>query len=149
MESKEEDTHEDASKRNYDYIEVYRKTHELVLADPNVDAEGKAHSYHYLLEREAIRDYHIESLRQINNLLQIDQKPNLELTEPKEELFKISVSFQPKGMVMRIWKKGRSYAEFLLSLFRDSRRRCGYDWHPASRTISKCRRQYKYGCYVQ
>ena len=98
LEDKEEDTHEDASKRNYDYIEIYRKSHELVLADPSVDAEGKEHSYHSLLEREAIRDYHIESLRQINNLLQIDQKPNLELAEPKEELYKISVSFRPKGM---------------------------------------------------
>ena len=92
LESKQNDTHEEPSKRNYDYIEYFRKSHELMH-----DPEPKELAYHHLLEREAIRDYHIESLRPIHNLLQIDQKPNLELREPKEELYKISVSFQPKS----------------------------------------------------
>ena len=96
MEAKQKDTQTEASKRNYDYIEYYRKSHKLMLEDPNVEAERKEFSYHHLLEHEAIRDYHIESLRQINNLLQIDRKPNIELTEPKEELYKISVSFRHK-----------------------------------------------------
>ena len=43
---------------------------------------------------EGIRDYYTPSLRQINHLIQIDEKPNLELMEPKWELYKISISFQ-------------------------------------------------------
>ena len=83
------------SKRNYEFINYYRKSYEL-----ETRPEQKESYFHQVLEREAFRDYHTESLRQINNLLQIDRKPNLELTEPKEELYKISVSFQPK----RKWK---------------------------------------------
>ena len=43
---------------------------------------------------EGIRDCYTPSLKQINHLIQIDEKPNLELMEPKWELYKISVSFQ-------------------------------------------------------
>ena len=32
-------------------------------------------------------------LRQINHLIQIDEKPNLELKEPRWEIYKISISF--------------------------------------------------------
>ena len=97
MQSKEEDVKPsiEPSKRNYDYIDYYRKSYEL-----ETDPEQKELSFYQVLEQEAFRDYHTESLRPINNLLQIDRKPNLELTEPKEELYKISVSFQPK----RKWK---------------------------------------------
>ena len=44
---------------------------------------------------EARRDYHSSSVMQVNHLIQIDEKPNLELTEPKWELYKISISFKP------------------------------------------------------
>ena len=91
MEAKQQDTQKEASKRNYDFIEYFRKSYELM---PN--PECKELAYYQLLEHEAIRDYHIESLRQVNHLLQIDQQPNFELTEPKEELYKISVSFRHK-----------------------------------------------------
>ena len=43
---------------------------------------------------EAERDYFTPSLRQFNHLIQIDEKPNLELVEPRWELYKISISFQ-------------------------------------------------------
>ena len=43
---------------------------------------------------EAERDYFTPSLRQFNHLIQIDEKPNLELMEPRWELYKISISFQ-------------------------------------------------------
>ena len=93
LQSKEEDVRPsiEPSKRNYDFIDYYRKSYEL-----ETDPEQKELYFHQVLEREAFRDYHTESLRQINNLLQIDREPNLELTEPKEELYKISVSFWPK-----------------------------------------------------
>ena len=37
------------------------------------------------------------SLKQINHLIQFDRQPNRELTETKEELYKISVSFPVTG----------------------------------------------------
>ena len=43
---------------------------------------------------EGRRDYFTESLRQIDHLIQIDEKPNVQLTEPEWELYKISISFQ-------------------------------------------------------
>ena len=43
---------------------------------------------------ESKRDLFAPSLRQVNHLIQIDEKPNLELLEPKWELYKISFSFQ-------------------------------------------------------
>ena len=43
---------------------------------------------------ESTRDYFTPSLRQINHLIQIDEKANLEIMEPKWELYKISISFQ-------------------------------------------------------
>ena len=45
---------------------------------------------------EGERDYCTPSVRQINHLIQIDEKPNLEIMEPKWELYKISISFQEK-----------------------------------------------------
>ena len=43
---------------------------------------------------EGERNCFTPSLRQINHLIQLDGKPNLELLEPKWELYKISISFQ-------------------------------------------------------
>ena len=39
------------------------------------------------------RDYFTPSLKPINHLIQFDEKPNLDLIEPKRELYKISLSF--------------------------------------------------------
>ena len=92
MESKQDDAGIEPSKHDFGYIDYYRKSHALETIP-----ELKELVYHQILVQEAFRDYHIDSLRPINNLLQIDRKPNLELTEPKQELYKISVSFWPQG----------------------------------------------------
>ena len=90
MYSKQEE--KDAAKRDFEYIEYYRKAYEL-----ETEPEQKEFFHFEILEQEAFRDYHTETLRQINNLIQIG-KPNLELKEPKIELYKVSVSlFQPKS----------------------------------------------------
>ena len=43
---------------------------------------------------EGRRDYFTPSFKQINHLIQIDEKPNQELMEAKWELYKISISFE-------------------------------------------------------
>ena len=58
------------------------------------DPSHKEETLQFVKFHEGIRDYSTPSLRQINHLIQIDEKPNLELMEPKWELYKISISFQ-------------------------------------------------------
>ena len=93
MYSKQGDTDIEPSKRDFEYIEYYQKAYELEIWDAR-----KKEFYHFeILEQEAFRDYHTETSRQINDLIQIG-KPNLELKEPREELYKITVShFMPKS----------------------------------------------------
>ena len=86
MYSKQDDAEIEPSKRNFEYIEYYQKAYEL-----ETHPQKKEFYQFEIQEQEAFRDYHTESLKQINNLIQIG-KPNLELKEPKEELYKISVS---------------------------------------------------------
>ena len=43
--------------------------------------------------QESMRDYYTASLRQVNHLIQIGET-NLELSESKWELYKVSISFQ-------------------------------------------------------
>ena len=74
---------------DYSYIEYYRKSM-LNSKDPS----EKERILQHVKFHEGIRDYSTQSLRQINHLIQIDEKPNLELMEPKWELYKISISFQ-------------------------------------------------------
>ena len=61
----------------------------------NKDPLAKEYMAKRIKAYEARRDYFTESLRQINHLIQIDEKPNVQLTEPEWELYKISISFQP------------------------------------------------------
>ena len=75
--------------KDYAYIEYFRKSM-MNIKDP---AE-KERILQHVKFHEGIRDYSTQSLRQINHLIQIDEKPNLELMEPKWELYKISISFQ-------------------------------------------------------
>ena len=75
--------------RDYSYIEYYMKSM-MNTKDPF----KKELILQYLKFHEGIRDYCSPSLRQINHLIQIDEKPYLELMEPKWELYKISISFQ-------------------------------------------------------
>ena len=52
-----------------------------------------------LRDSEARRDFFTGSVRQIHNLIQIGL-PNLELKEARCEIYKISVSFRPRGKII-------------------------------------------------
>ena len=75
--------------KDYSYIEYFRKA-----MMNETDPCKKEDTLQLVKFYEAERDYYTPSLRQINHLIQIDEKPNLELMEPKWELYKISISFQ-------------------------------------------------------
>ena len=85
----------DPAAKDYGYIEYLRKPMTTV-ADSDSDSH-KQTLLNFVMFQESKRDYFTASLRQVNNLIQIDEKPNLEFMEPKWELYKISISFQPIG----------------------------------------------------
>ena len=58
------------------------------------DPDDRNHFIERIKFQEAIRDFYVESLRHINHLVQIDETPNLELKEPRCEIYKISLSFR-------------------------------------------------------
>ena len=58
---------------------------------------------HNLRVSEAQRDFYLGSIRQIKHLIQFDPTPNLELKEAQQEIYKISVSFEPKGKSMNLF----------------------------------------------
>ena len=78
----------DPAERDYGYIEYLRKSLEN-SPDPSLEVG----LIQLIKSNEGRRDYYTPSLKQINHLIQIDQKPDLELLEPKWELYKISISF--------------------------------------------------------
>ena len=84
----EDPSQQDPTQTDYGYIEYFQKSMENVS-----DSEVKEVLFKKIKSEEARRDYYIESLKQINHLIQIG-KPNFELTEPKWELYKISISFR-------------------------------------------------------
>ena len=90
------------AEKDYGYIKYLRQS--LEMAPQSHPPRSEA----LIWLGEAQRDYFTESLRQINHLIQIDQKPNLELMEPRWELYKISISFQHIGKFNRIIKWGAS-----------------------------------------
>ena len=76
---------------DHSYIEYFYK------AMANEPSESlKANIFHTIKLHEADRDYHKSSLRQINHLIQLDERPNFELKEPRCEIYKISLSFLMK-----------------------------------------------------
>ena len=77
--------------KDYSYIEYFYKAMKNYT-----NVNKKADVYHNIISNEAHRDYHTPSVRHINHLIQIDEKPNLELREPRCEIYKISLSFQPR-----------------------------------------------------
>ena len=79
------------SDKDYSYIDFYLKAYENETRPAR-----KIDRLHRLRDCEANRDYHTGSIRQINHLIQFDPKPNLELKEARLEIYKISVSFEPK-----------------------------------------------------
>ena len=62
----------------------------------NSPKEDKMELFHLIKMHEGFRDYYGSSLWQINHLIQLDPKPNLELKEPRWEIYKISLSFLTK-----------------------------------------------------
>ena len=87
--------HLDPAARDYSYIEYLRKSVLSCNFQAAADIGQKENMLNLLKFHETKRDYFTASLRPVNHLLQIDEKPNLELVEPKWELYKISISFQP------------------------------------------------------
>ena len=93
----------DLAERDYRYVPYLRKatdnTRDVTREHGGRDISGRDLSIKEKMTREimyheGLRDYFTASLRQINHLIQFDQKPNLELMEPKWELYKVSISFQ-------------------------------------------------------
>ena len=96
------------TEKDYDYIKYYEK------AQKHSSGEQLEKILEIKRVHESIRDYNMISLRlvfkynlepseaninlkpflrQINHLIQIDEKPNIELKEPRWEIYKISISF--------------------------------------------------------
>ena len=82
--------HIDPTEQDYGYINTFRKA---MIVQP--DPRRKEIMSNILKWQESKRDYFTASLRPIKHLIQIDQKPNMELEEPRWELYKVSISFQP------------------------------------------------------
>ena len=80
------------AKIDYGFIEYLRIAAESYLDPPLKDWVACSIKFY-----EGQRDFHAPSLKQINHLIQIDEKPNQEMKEPKWELYKISISFQARS----------------------------------------------------
>ena len=50
-----------------------------------------------IVEAEALKEIRTPSLKSIKPLIQLDEKPNLEIKEPRWELYKVSLSFKTTG----------------------------------------------------
>ena len=70
---------------DYRYINYFRKSLE--------NGPFREELFYKIKYHQSKRDYFTPSLRSINHLIQIDEKPNLGLIEARRELYKISVSF--------------------------------------------------------
>ena len=73
---------------DYGYIEYLRNS----IPDDAEDSVRES-ALGSIKFQESMRDYYTASLRQVNHLIQIGET-NLELSEPKWELYKVSISFQ-------------------------------------------------------
>jgi len=78
---------------DYSYIEYL---HKAMANATNESKEYKMDLFQIIRVHEGFRDYYGSSLWQINHLIQLDEKPNLELKEPRWEIYKISLSFLTK-----------------------------------------------------
>ena len=74
--------------KDYSYIEVFRKAY-------NNSELFKMDYLNTLRDAEIRRDYNLGSMKHIDHLIQLDQKPNIGLKEAKCELYKITISFSP------------------------------------------------------
>ena len=79
----------DLAQWDFEYIGHYKKA-----MAKTTDPDGITKFFHRIKHYEALRDFSIQSLRQINHLVQIDEMPNLDLKEARCEIYKISLSFR-------------------------------------------------------
>ena len=77
--------------KDYTYVDFLKKAYENAT-----DPEDKRDKLHAFRMSEAFNDFHTGSLQPINNLIQFDSKPNLDLKGVRVEIYKISVSFEHK-----------------------------------------------------
>ena len=77
--------------KDYSFIDYLRKSYENELYP-----DKKINTFNILQDAEVCRDFHKGSVYQINNLIQFDANPNTEIKEVRCEIYKISVSFEPK-----------------------------------------------------
>ena len=131
---------------DYGYIEYFRKS---MLND--MDPFTKECMAKLIKVHEGRRDYFTESLRQIDHLIQIDEKPNVQLTEPEWELYKISISFQPicKLYIMYFIDNQSTTAKIRIDIINFSkpyRFNVRRNWSPS--IVSKCSREHKHGSFL-
>ena len=82
----------DPAQWDFEFIEYYKKAIAV-----STDPDEISRNLQLIKLSEAQRDYFTPSLRQIDHLVQIDEKPNFELKEPRCEIYKISLSFQAQS----------------------------------------------------
>ena len=61
------------------------------------EPKRKSKMLHSLRHCEATKDFYTASIKLINPLIQFDPEPNVELTEARVELYKVSISFDDRG----------------------------------------------------
>ena len=94
-------SHVECAERDYGYIEYFRKSM-AAYTDPF----EKEEMLRKIQNHEAWRDFYTPSLMPIKHMIQIGE-PNLELAEPKWELYKISISFQFRKFPEHFHKLGK------------------------------------------
>ena len=77
---------------DFSYIDYYKKAYALTT----IIADKKSLS-NMIVEAEALKEIRTPSLKSIKPLIQLDEKPNLEIKEPRWELYKVSLSFKTTG----------------------------------------------------
>ena len=83
---------------NYSFVEYARKAYNL--ADQHeADPKNKEQYFNKFQWTNAMKNYYTESINEINHLVQLDRTSHLELKESKWEVYKISLSFSPKGIL--------------------------------------------------
>ena len=82
--------------RNFDFIDHFRKAFEL-----EKDLAKKEGFFNYIKHAEALRDYQLEIMHEIKNLIQYDTKP-IELNNVRSEAFKVSFSFTYRSKLFKM-----------------------------------------------
>ena len=84
----------DPAQWDYEFIEYYKKA--IANIKGSCGRFEKSKLTNRIKYHDILRDYHAQSLRHINHLIQMDENPNLQLKEPCWEIYKISFSFWPQ-----------------------------------------------------